>query len=68
MLYLHALLTCSTYILYLHAPRAYSTYRRYIFLMVTASLTLFYKSYFSCLHLLNVAQRVPTMLYVGQVL
>ena len=36
--------------------------------MVTASLTLFYKSYFSCLHLLNVAQRVPTMLYVGQVL
>jgi len=41
---------------------------KYIFLMVTASLTLFYKSYFSCLHLLNVAQRVPTMLYVGQVL
>jgi len=41
---------------------------RYVFFMVTASLTLFYSYYFSCVHLLNVAQRVPTMLYVGQVL
>ena len=35
--------------------------------LVTASLTLFYSYYFSCVHLLNIMQRVPTMRYVGQV-
>jgi len=36
--------------------------------MITATLTLFYSYYFSCVHLLNIMQRVPTMLYVAQVL
>lgn len=41
---------------------------KYIFFLTTSALTLFYSYYFSCLHLLNVAERIPTMRYVGQVL
>jgi len=41
---------------------------KYAFFMVTASLTVFYSYYFSCVHLLNIMSRVPTMRYVAQVL
>ena len=39
---------------------------KYVFFMITSSLTLFYSYYCSCVHLLNIMQRVPTMRYVAQ--